>query len=62
MPAILIKDEWAKWLDPTNDDTEALKELLQSFPDDALDYYPVSKKVNNVENNEKELIQPADEG
>ncbi|WP_340102864.1 SOS response-associated peptidase [Rhodohalobacter sp. 8-1] len=58
MPAILMKDEWEEWLDPLNDDTETLKELLQSFPDDALDFHQVSKKVNNVENNDKELIEP----
>lgn len=62
MPAMLMKNEWGEWLNAKNDDMEALKELLQSFPDDALDFYPVSRKVNNVENNDKELIQPVDGG
>lgn len=59
MPAILIKDEWPEWLDPKNDDIKTLKELLRPFPDDALNFHPVPKKVNNVDNNDEELIQPA---
>jgi putative SOS response-associated peptidase YedK len=58
MPVILLKEEWGEWLDPANHDTDSLKELLRPFPEDALDYYRVSKKVSNVRNNSKELIEP----
>ncbi|MGK7371311.1 MAG: SOS response-associated peptidase [Candidatus Halalkalibacterium sp. M3_1C_030] len=58
MPAMLLKNEWGKWLDPNNHDTDALKDLLDPFPDDAIAFYPVSKKVGNVRNNSEELIQP----
>lgn len=60
MPVMLLKEEWNEWLDPTNHDTDSLKELLRPFPEDALDYYRVSKKVSNVRNNSKELIEPVD--
>lgn len=58
MPAMLLKEEWSEWLDPGNQNTGALKELLKPFPDDALDYFEVSKKVGNVRNNSEELIKP----
>ena len=58
MPAMLLKEEWDQWLDPGNHDTRALKELLHSFPDDAIGYYRVSQEVNNVCNKGKELTEP----
>ena len=61
MPAMLLKEEWDFWLDPENHDTKALKEMLDPFPDDAIDFYPVSKKVNNVRNNSEELVEPVEE-
>ena len=38
MPAMLLKNEWETWLDPNNHDTAALKDLLDPFPDDAIEY------------------------
>ncbi|HKL18785.1 MAG TPA: SOS response-associated peptidase family protein, partial [Halalkalibaculum sp.] len=58
MPAMLLKEEWSEWLDPNNNDTLALKSLLNPFPDDAMAFYPVSSKVGNVRNNSEELIRP----
>jgi len=57
---MLLKEEWDEWLDPNNNDTDSLKELLRPFPEDALDYYRVSQKVNNAENNSRELIEPVE--
>ena len=57
MPVMLLKEEWDEWLDPGNHDTDSLKELLRPFPEDALDFYRVSQKVNNAENNSRELIE-----
>lgn len=62
MPAILMKDEWPEWLDPDNNDMKALKELLKPYPDDAIEFHSVSKRVNSVQNNSKELIEPTGEG
>lgn len=58
MPVMLLKEEWNEWLDPNNHDTDSLKDLLRPFPVDALDYYKVAKKVSNVRNNSRELIEP----
>lgn len=57
MPVMLLKEEWDEWLDPENHNTKALKDLLNPFPDDAIGYYQVSKDVNNVRNNSKELLE-----
>ncbi len=56
MPAILVADQWAEWLDPTNHDLEALAQLLDGGPADLLTMRPVSTEVNNVRNNRAELI------
>jgi len=57
MPVMLLKEEWDEWLDPDNHNMKGLKELLKPFPDDAIDFYEVSKKVNNVRNNSEELLE-----
>lgn len=60
MPAMLLKEEWEEWLNPENHDTKGLKELLDPFPNDAIDYYKVGEAVNNVRNNSEDLITPAE--
>lgn len=60
MPGMLLKEEWDKWLDPENHDTRTLQELLQPFPDDAMELYQVSREVNNVQNNSEDLIEPVE--
>ena len=62
MPAMLFKEEWDSWLDPANHNTRTLKDLLDPYPDDGLDYYPVSKEVNNVRNNGPELLERSEGG
>lgn len=57
MPVMLLKEEWKQWLDPEFQDPQALKDLLDPFPDDAIEYYQVSKEVNNVSNNSPHLIE-----
>lgn len=62
MPAVLLKEEWSSWLDPDNHNTGALQDLLNPLPDDALDYYTVSREVNNVKNNNPELLERTEGG
>jgi putative SOS response-associated peptidase YedK len=57
MPAILDPDAAARWLDPECDDPGA---LLVPYPDDALEIYPVSARVNSPRNDTADLIEPAD--
>lgn len=58
MPAILTPDQWASWLDPANDDLDALQAMLHGGPPDLIEMQPVSTEVNNVRNNRPELIVP----
>lgn len=57
MPVMLLREEWDQWLDPGNQDTTALQQLMDPFPDDAIDFYQVSKQVNSVRNNSPDLIR-----
>jgi putative SOS response-associated peptidase YedK len=56
MPVILNPEHYDEWLDPENQDTSRLQELLVTDTHD-LEYYPVSQNVNNSKNNGIELIE-----
>jgi putative SOS response-associated peptidase YedK len=58
MPAILPASKWLTWLDPANDDLDALAQLLIGCDEDVLEMYEVSTEVNNVRNNRPDLITP----
>jgi len=58
MPVILPAWAWDEWLDPGNQDTEALAKLLQPAPDTLLTMHKVSTDVNSVRNKGAELVQP----
>ncbi|HSL74768.1 MAG TPA: SOS response-associated peptidase [Ilumatobacteraceae bacterium] len=58
MPAVLVADHWAQWLDPGNQDTAALAGLLDGGPVGLLAMHPVSTDVNNVRHNRADLIDP----
>jgi putative SOS response-associated peptidase YedK len=56
MPVILPRSSEATWLNkeaPTAD----LVELMQPYPDEEMEAYPVSSAVGNVKNNSDELIK-----
>ncbi len=59
MPVLLSPDEWEEWLDPTNNDLDALQHLLVPAPNDVLVMHAVSTAVNNVRNTGPELVRPA---
>jgi putative SOS response-associated peptidase YedK len=60
MPVILPPSRWDEWLDPANDDLEALGRLLVPAPADLLTLHPVSSEVNNVRNEGAHLLDPVD--
>jgi putative SOS response-associated peptidase YedK len=60
MPVILPQSAWEKWLDPQNQDIEALSGLLLPASDSLLTVRPVSTEVNNVRNKGPALIEPVD--
>jgi putative SOS response-associated peptidase YedK len=60
MPVMLPPNKWAEWLDPTNDDIEALGKLLVPAPSELLEVHPVSMAVNNVRETGPALVEPID--
>lgn len=61
MPVILEPDDYAVWLDPTETRTSLLETLLRPSDPDVLTAVPVSTRVNNVRNNDKDLLRPVNE-
>lgn len=60
MPVLLHETDYDSWLDPKNENTNALKKLLVPFPEDEMRAYPVSTRVNNVRNDAPELLEPVE--
>ena len=56
MPVLLPREAWDDWLESAVDDREYLLSLLEPVPDDVLDMYAISTRVNNVRNDGPELI------
>jgi putative SOS response-associated peptidase YedK len=57
MPVILSPKDEAEWLDPTITDPFQVTRLLQPYPAELMELYPVSKKVNTVGNDIPELLE-----
>lgn len=64
MPVILNQSDEEFWLDPKNQDVDALAKLLVPYPGNNLNCYEVSLAVNSPKNNFKELLEstPPDSG
>jgi putative SOS response-associated peptidase YedK len=64
MPVMLPPSAWDQWLDPADDDLEALGKLLVPAPSELVTLHPVSTAVNNVRQHGPELIEAVerDEG
>jgi putative SOS response-associated peptidase YedK len=58
MPAILPASSWESWLGPTPAEPGELLALLRPAPDDLLERFPVSKRVNNARNEGPDLVIP----
>jgi putative SOS response-associated peptidase YedK len=58
MPAILRPETYEPWLDPLNQNTDELKQMLQTGIVTELMSHAVSKNVNSVKNNEPSNIIP----
>ena len=56
MPVILEGDARDAWLDNASESDE-LRAIMQPFDSDKVDYYPVSKSVNNVRNDNPTLVE-----
>lgn len=61
MPVVVPESAWDRWLDPTRTDAPALAELkglLAPADDEVLEAYPVSRRVNDVRNDDPSLVEP----
>jgi putative SOS response-associated peptidase YedK len=58
MPVILAPADRDLWLAPAPADTGELMGLLRPAPDDVLELFPVSRRVNDVRNEGPELVVP----
>ncbi len=58
MPVILMPDDYARWLDPAEQQADRLKELLRPLADDLMVSHAVSKLVNNPRNERPDCVQP----
>ncbi len=57
MPVILDREAATRWLDPALEDPTA---LLAPYPDEELEIFPVSARVNSPRNDSADLIDPAE--
>ena len=56
VPVILPKDTEKFWLDRSIDEASALRNVLTSYADDAIEAYEVSTLVNSVANDGSRTI------
>jgi putative SOS response-associated peptidase YedK len=61
MPVILQPDDCERWLDPSIQLPRELSGLLQPFPDDRMQAFPVSTRVNRVKVDDVQCIEPLQE-
>lgn len=58
MPVVLAPEAYEAWMGPGKDGVESLLEILSSGAVTDFTFYPVSKQVNAVRNNEAGNIEP----
>ncbi|GER88049.1 putative SOS response-associated peptidase YoqW [Dictyobacter vulcani] len=56
MPAILLPEARAEWLDPKQKDERFLQELLKAYPAQEMEARPVSRRVNDTRYDNADLI------
>jgi putative SOS response-associated peptidase YedK len=56
MPMIVAPGDYARWLDPANAE---VADLIAPYPSEAMAYYPVSPRVNNVRHDDAALLERA---
>jgi putative SOS response-associated peptidase YedK len=59
MPVILHPEDYDMWLDPDFEEREPLTSLLKPFPAEAMEAYPVSRRINKPANNDAGVVEPA---
>ena len=59
-PVIIREVDYQKWLD-LNTPLPEITDLLHPLPDHEMNAYPVSTRVKNVRNNDRDIIEPVGE-
>jgi putative SOS response-associated peptidase YedK len=59
MPVILERPNFEQWLDPAEQDAEALAWMLRPYRAEAMRGYPVSPLVNSPKNDDARCLEPA---
>ncbi len=54
MPVILNRNDYDSWLDPGMTNVEALSDLLKPYDAQSMRSYPVSRRINQVQNDDAE--------
>jgi putative SOS response-associated peptidase YedK len=57
MPVLLPESAWGTWLDPAIEDRAELEQLLVPAPDDEIELWPVSTRVNSADTNGPDLVE-----
>lgn len=57
MPLIISPEDYARWLDKSVED---VTDLLSPYPADAMNFHPVSTRVNTVKNDDPSIIEPVE--
>ena len=60
-PLILEPEDWATWLDPTMQDLDEVRRLLEFHKAGRFEAYPISTAVNATGNNGPQLLEPVPE-
>jgi len=58
MPVILNGEAESLWLDPATEDPDRLGALLQPYPAEEMEAYPVSTAINSSREDSPEMIEP----
>jgi putative SOS response-associated peptidase YedK len=60
MPVILYPDSYDLWLDPGMNDVGAAAELLKPYGAQFMQRYPISTRINHVDNDDEECSVPVE--
>jgi putative SOS response-associated peptidase YedK len=58
MPVVIAPDRWANWLGENAPADSAIETLLQPYPDNAMAFWAVDRRVGNVRNEGPDLFAP----
>jgi putative SOS response-associated peptidase YedK len=59
MPVMLLRDDESRWLDPHNHDASDLLGMLRPYPEEEMEGYEVSARVNRAGIDDASLIRSA---